>query len=137
MLRYKLYAIATHPLFLKYSYFLSYIAYLGSCYVLFTSQWISMDAFVSENALTASSQTSEFSMSDCGPWVAIPSYQEFLTDQIKAQKVRNYEIHSYFLKASRAPPSESIVFLIPLSESTIETLNIYRDFIRYTEKNGQ
>lgn len=84
MLRYKVYALVTHPSFPKYSYRASWILYFAAIYVLLNPELIEQRAFVSENALNM--QTSNLNLKELSSFNVIDNFEDYILNKIQAKK---------------------------------------------------
>ena len=57
MLRYKVYAVVTHPKFPDYAFLVSLALYAAALYVICNPELLSINAFISENAVNANHHT--------------------------------------------------------------------------------
>ena len=127
MLRYKVYEVVTHPKFPSYSYKLSLVGFFVALYLWMNPQYIAERAFVSENALTAQTQSHRVLGSDIGEQVQSMEYFE-LTE------LEGTGVYTDLVRASRSSGEDCVAFLFPYSNKTL-TLTLASDFKKYLEKD--
>lgn len=107
MLRYKVYAVVTHPKFPHYAYYISFLTFIAGIYAICHPELISMKAFISENALSPDYQTSQVSN-----YISSTSLKEFT-------QFNNSNLYFTYLKASRTPGTDCICLLFAYNQSKL------------------
>ena len=107
MLRYKVYAVVTHPKFPKYAFYVSGFLYIAAIYVLFNPSLISIKPFISDGAVVPGHQGSQITN-----YISSTSFKDFT-------QWENSNIYYAYIKAQRSTGTDCNALLFTYSSSKI------------------